>query len=121
MTSDFDSAPGIADAASGAVGGELAFTFPGVLEVIHRCTACEIAVLGVEVFEVRREGCSTKSLSGYERETGSGPKQKEGWAEYVRANNLRAEDYAKRNRAGDDHIYVLTAVSWKEFRELKAR
>lgn len=119
MTSDFGLLPGIADMASSTIGEELAFTFPEVLEAIRLCTENEIAVLGVEVFEVRREGYATKNLSVYEQQVGRGPKQREGWSEYVRANNLRAEEFASRNPTGDEHLYVLTAVSWKEYRELK--
>jgi len=53
MTSDLEQVESIARAASGkTVGDELAFTFPEVAEVIRRCTGNEIAVLGVEVFEV---------------------------------------------------------------------
>ena len=120
MTSDLEHVESIARAASGkTMGDELAFTFPEVAEVIKRCSEHQIAVLGVEVFEVRPTGYLTKNLSDYDQRTGSGPKQQAGWADYVRANNLLAEEFVKLHPTGDDHIYVLTTASWREFREIK--
>jgi hypothetical protein len=120
MTSDLEQVESIARAASGrTIGNELAFTFPEVSEVIRRCTENEIAVLGVEVFEVRPTGYLTKKLSDYDQQMGSGPKQREGWADYVKANNILAEEFVRLNPSGDDHVYVLTTTSWREFQEMK--
>jgi hypothetical protein len=120
MTSDLEQVESIARVASGrTVGNELAFTFPEVSEVIRRCTENEIAVLGVEIFEVRPTEYLTKKLSDYDQHMGSGPKQQEGWAEYVKANNALAEEFVKLNPTGDDHVYVLTTASWREFQEMK--
>lgn len=101
------------------MGGELTFTFPEALEVIKRCTENQIAVLGVEIFEVRPAGYITKSLSDYDQQIRSGPEQQAGWADYVRDNNLLAGDFVRLHPTGDDHIYVLTAASWREFQEMK--
>ena len=117
MTSDFEAIPGVPDLACGRIGEEFCFTFPAVLDAIRLCTAKEIAVLGVELFEVRPGGYATTNLSLYEREVGTGPKGIRGWVDYVKANNVRATDFVSRNPGGDDHIYVLTTASWKEFRE----
>lgn len=120
MTSDLEQVESIVRAASGkTIGNELAFTFPEVAEVIRRCTENEIAVLGVEIFEVRPNGYFTKNLSDYDQHMGSGPKQQAGWADYVRANNSLAGEFVKLNPTGDDHVYVLTAASWRAFREMK--
>ena len=70
MRSDFESITPIALAAIGTVGDELTFTYPKVLEVIRLCTANEIAVLGVELFEVRSGGYAWKSLSTYDQQFG---------------------------------------------------
>ena len=120
MTSDLEKLESIVRAACGkTIGGELAFTSPEVSEVIGRCTENNIAVLGVELFEVRPTGYFTKNLSVYDQQMGSGPKQHARWADYVRANNVLAEEFVKRNPSGDDHVYVLTTASWREFQEIK--
>ncbi len=120
MTNDLEQVESIVRAASGkTIGDELAFTFPEVAEVIRRCTENEIAVLGVEIFEVRPSGYFTKSLSDYDQHMGSGPKQQAGWADYVKANNCFAEEFVKLHPTGDDHVYVLTTASWREFQEMK--
>jgi hypothetical protein len=120
MKNDLAQVESIARAASGrTVGDELAFIFPEVAEVIRRCTENQIAVLGVEVFEVRPTGYLTKTLSDYDQRMRSGPKQQAGWADYVRANNLHAEEFVKLHPTGDDQVYVLTTASWREFQEMK--
>ena len=120
MRSDLEQVESIVLAASGkTMGGELAFTFPEVDEVIRRCTENEIAVFGVEIFEVRPSGYFTKNLSDYDQHIGSDPKEQTGWADYVKANNRLAEEFVKLHPTGDDHVYVLTAASWREFHEMK--
>ena len=122
MKSDFEEIESIARAASGrTIGSELAFTFPDVLEVLKLCTENEIAVLGVEIFEVRQNGYLTKNLSVYDQQIGKGPKQQGAWGDYVNANNRFAEEYVRLNSAGDDHVYVLTTATWREFQETKER
>jgi hypothetical protein len=116
MTSDFGKIPSIASFACGkTVGGELAFTFPAVSEVIRLCTGNEIAVLGVEILEVRDDGYYTKHLSIYDQELTDCPRQRQEWGHYVAQNNALAEEFVGRNPTGDDHIYVLTTSSWEEF------
>lgn len=125
MTTDFEMLAPIATAASGKMDdGELLFTFPEVLEVIKVCTAKQIAVLGLELFEVRSEGYDTKKLSGYDQQMNRGPEKLEGWPDYVRKNNALAEEFVRTNPTGDDHVYVLTTSSWREFcviQEMKRR
>ena len=115
MTNDFESIQSIADAAIGAIGDELTFAFSRVLEVIALCTTNEIAVLGVEIFEVRSGGYSTVNLSTYEQQMGSDPKQRSDWADYVKANNVLADEFIRSNPTGDEHVYLLTTASWGEF------
>ena len=67
MTQDFEKIPSIIALANDRSTGELAFTFPEVVEAIHLCTSNEIAVLGVEIFVIRNgeyyaSGCSTYEL-----------------------------------------------------------
>jgi hypothetical protein len=115
MKSDFELIPSIADAAIGKVGEELAFSFPEVMEVIRLCTANQIAVLGLDLFEARPEGYHTKRLSAYNQQMNDGPDRDGAWTDYVRLNNTFAEDFVRQNPTGDDHVYVLITASWKEF------
>jgi hypothetical protein len=59
-------------------------------------------------FQVRGETYKTKKMSPYEL-----PDQS--WLDYVEANNALADEFIKMNPTGDNHIYVLTTSSWREF------
>jgi len=120
MNSEFDSIPQITFHAKGrSPGGELIFTFPEVIEVIKICTATRIAVLGVEIFLVTGAGYSALGSSDYDlRLSRKWPSvQPEQWNEYVRDNNDLAEQSVRENPAGDEHVYILTAASWAQFKE----
>jgi hypothetical protein len=104
----------VAVASDKSVSGELGFLYPDVLEAIRLCTINGIAVLGVELFQVRGELFHTVKMSGYEL-----PDPRQDWGNYVSANNAFAEEFVRLNPAGDDHIYVLTSSSWREFCEVQ--
>src|SRR5579863_869011 len=109
MTSDIETIESIVAEANGkTIGGELGFTFSSALDAVKLCTVHGIAVLGVEIFHVRGETYETTKMSGYEL-----PDQQ--WGDYVSANNALAEEFIRLNPAGDEHIYVLTTSSWREF------
>ncbi len=101
--------------------GELAFTFPEVLEVIRLCTENEIAVLGVELFFVKNHeyyasGCSTYHIQMMQK----WPEvQKHNWSKYVQESNKQAEESVQTNPTGDEHAYVLSTSSWSEFCEIQ--
>ncbi len=108
--------PGVEEAAVGVVGNELTFGFPRVLDVIALCTANEIAVLGLELFEVLPEGYVTRNYSLYdqEEELRRSPANADAWTAYVRENNIRAGKFVRGYPAGKGHVYVLTVASWNE-------
>ena len=109
MITDLETIGSITAIANGkTVGGELGFSFPEVLEAVRLCTASGMAVLGVEIFQVRGETYETTRLSAYEL-----PDQE--WGAYVSANNALAEEFIRSNPTGDEHIYILTTSSWREF------
>jgi len=119
MTSDFESIPSIAYIASGkTAGGELIFTFPEVLQAIRLCSSNSIAVLGVEILEMRSDGHVTKRLSQYDQHLKTRPQQMRDWTVYLKENNARAHEFISENPVGDDHVYVLTTSSWREFSSL---
>jgi hypothetical protein len=95
------------------IGGEPAFTFPDVLDVLALCTKHEIAVLGVELFRAGLNGYSTEGMSTYEMQLGEHP-----WHEFVALNNSLAAEFVKQNHGGDDHFYLLTASQRREFSSL---
>ena len=121
MTRDFEQIQFISDAAIGKIGDELTFPFPEVLKVIDLCRMNEIAVLGVEVFLVKPDGFYACGCSDYDLYLNRkwSKVQASDWGEYVRENNELAERDVRRNPVGDDHVYVLTTVSWKEFRKIE--
>jgi len=116
MSSDFSLHPSISNAAIGKVGDLLTFPFPEVFEVIKLCAINEIAVLGVEVLRVGVDGYYTEALSTYDLQPfGRADIERAGWVDYVRLNNSSADEFIRQNPTGDDHVYVLTTASWREF------
>jgi hypothetical protein len=95
------------------IGGEPAFTFPEVLDVLSCCTKCDIAVLGIELFTARPEGYRNEGMSTYEVQLAG-----QSWHDFVLQNNGFAADFARRNRGGDDYFYLLTASREQEFAKL---
>jgi hypothetical protein len=111
MTSNLETLEPVLGLAHGrTIGGEPAFTFPDVLDVLALCTKHEIAVLGVELFKVSPEGYRTEGISTYEVQLGEQP-----WREFVVLNNSLAAEFVKQNHGGDDHFYLLTASQQREF------
>ena len=100
---------------------ELTFAFPEVLQAIHLCSANQIAVLGVELFQVKSERMYNGGLSVYDLSIGRDPETLREWPEYVNRNNVQAEAFVTQNQAGDDNVYVLTCCSWREMGQIKAR
>ena len=92
------------------IGGEPAFTFPDVLDVLALCTKHELAVLGVELFKAGSNGYCTEGISTYEIHLEEQP-----WHEFVALNNSLAAQFVKQNHSGDDHFYLLTASQQQEF------
>jgi len=122
VTTDFEQVPRVLSIAVGRVGEELTFTYPEVLGVIDLCSANAIAVLGVELFLVKPDGHYASGTSDYDLlEKQRWPTvELVDWTEYVRYNNALAKECVHRNPLGDDHVYVLTTSSWREFSETQA-
>ena len=119
MFRDFEQIPDVASAAIGKVGDEPIFPFPEVLGVIELCSSNQIAVLGVELFLAKPDGYYASGCSDYDLlENQRWPAvQLANWQEYVRQNNALAEECVRGNPLGDDHVYILTSSSWREFCE----
>jgi hypothetical protein len=92
---------------------ELVLPYAEALTAIAVATEYQIAVLGLESFEAQNNGLLTVDYSRYEfRIAGS-------WSEFVRTNNAEAERWIKEHRLGENHGYILTSTSEKEFASLK--
>jgi hypothetical protein len=117
---DFEATPAVKTKAAGAIGDELTFTYPEVLDVIALCSANQIAVLGIELMKLCSDGLyRTAGLSVYDLSIGKDPSTVQEWPEYVKKNNVQAEGFVRQNPAGDDHVYVLTTSSWQELDRIK--
>lgn len=111
----------IASLAVGTVSDELTFTYPEVIEVVKLCTENLIAVLGVEIFEVRPEGYRTTDYSIYDQSMSNASNlSPDQWPDYVVENNSHAEEFIRFHPAGDDHVYILTVASWRRWLQLCA-
>jgi hypothetical protein len=96
-------------------GDELVLPYAEALSVIGTATEHQIAVLGLEAFEVQKEGLLTVHLadaSAYTPFTGD-------WKVYVATMNAEAERWLKEHRLGENHGYILTSASEREFALLK--
>jgi len=95
-------------------GEELVLPYAEALSAIRIATEHQIAVLGLEAFEVKKEGLLTVSLadaSSYTPFTGD-------WTAYVAIMNAEAERWISEHRLGENHGYILTSTSEKEFASL---
>jgi len=122
---DFEQIREISVMAVGKAGDELTFSFPEVLSVLKICDRNGIAVLGVELFEVGTDGYSTRRIAPYSFDQTAQDQlvatlNTKDWQDYVLCINYMAEEFIKRNPAGDEHVYILTACSRREFRDVEA-
>jgi hypothetical protein len=78
-----------------------------------------IAVLGVEVFRILRDGFSVETYRfGTETYSGYEVKFDGNWQEYVSLNNEAAARFIDENSFGEGYGYILTSTSENELREL---
>lgn len=83
----------------------------GVIYIIPN----KIAVLGVELMHRVEAGYRTVALSTYELNIQHDGIESSGWMDYVGTNNKCALEFVTLHPAGDGHVYILTAASWREF------
>lgn len=95
------------------VGGEWLLPYPEALDAITAATAHGIAVLGVESFEKRGDELHVLDYSGYEFSP-SGD-----WRQFVEINNGAAAGFVESHAVGENHGYVLTSASAREFAQLE--
>jgi hypothetical protein len=93
---------------------ELVLPYAEALRAIAIASEHEIAVLGLEAFEVQGEGLLTVDLadaSAYVPFAGD-------WRAYVAKMNAEAERWLREHRLGENHGYILSSTSKKEFASL---
>ena len=96
-------------------GNEFVFPFDAAFRVIGFATKHQIAILGLEAFEVQKDGLLTVDLadaSRYVSFTGD-------WNAYVVAMNAEAARWIEEHRLGEKHGYILSSASENEFASLK--
>ena len=96
---------------------ELVLPYVEALSAIVVATNHQVAVLGVDAFEIRRDELLTVKMvdpSRYIPFTGD-------WEEYVATMNAEAERWLKEHRLGENHGYILTSTSKSEFADMKFR
>jgi hypothetical protein len=100
-----------------ASGKELVLPFGEALAAITIATNHQIAVLGLDAFEVRKDGLQTVYLADASRYISfSGD-----WRAYVMNINAEATRWLAEHRLGENHGYILTSTSEREFSALKPR
>jgi len=99
---------------SASTQSELVLPFAEALRAIEIASEHQIAVLGLDAFEVRKDGLLTVGLadaSAYIRFTGD-------WTAYVGKMNAEAERWIKDHCLGENHGYIVTSASRDEFARL---
>lgn len=96
-------------------GNELLLPYDEALRAIAVASELQIAILGIEAFEVRKDGLLTVDLadaSRYVPFTGD-------WKAYVTTMNAEGVRWVKEHRLGENHGYILDGASEREFTRLK--
>jgi hypothetical protein len=94
-------------------GNELVLPYTEASNAIGIATEHQIAILGIEAFNVLKDGLLTVDYSGYD------VPYKDDWLAYVVAMNAEAERWITEHRYGADHGYTLTSASRKEFDQIQ--
>jgi hypothetical protein len=94
---------------------EMVIPYPEVLEGIRAASRNAIAVLGVELFQIVGKELLVLEYSRYEF------KFQGDWESFVRTNNQDATKFVEEHVRGEEHGYILTATSKREFDELRRR
>lgn len=98
-------------------GEELVLPYAEALRAVEIATEHQIAILGLEAFEVQSGGLLTVDMadaSGYIPFAGD-------WQAYFTALNREAERWILDHPLGENHGYILTSASKTEFASLARR
>ena len=98
-----------------ASGSELVLSFAGATAAILIATDHQVAILGVDAFEIQPDGLGTVALFDASRNnafTGD-------WKAYVALLNAECSRWLNEHRLGENHGYILTSASESEFANLK--
>ena len=96
-------------------GEELVLPHAQAVSAIKVATDSKIAILGIEAFEVRTDGLLTVDLADA---SGRIPFAGE-WQAYVARLNAEALQWINEHRFGENHGYILTSASRREFEMLR--
>jgi hypothetical protein len=95
-------------------GNELLLPFSEALKAVETASLHGIAILGIEAFEVQKESLLTVDMADASAHT---PFRGD-WLAYVQDMNKQAEVWIRGHRFGENHGYILSSASEKEFAAL---
>jgi hypothetical protein len=87
------------------------------LAAIRIAAEHHIAVLGLEVFELRDGSLLTVGYTGYDMK----PSSFSDWNSYAKAMNAEAEKWISANPLGANHGYIVTSATESELKEANER
>jgi hypothetical protein len=96
-------------------GNELLLPYSEAIRTIEIASQHEIAILGIEAFEVQKDGLLTVDMADASART---PFRGD-WLAYVREMNTEAEVWIRGHRFGENHGYILSSASKREFAALR--
>jgi hypothetical protein len=100
-------------------GNELVLPYSEALSAIGIASERYIAVLGLELFDIRKDGLATVNYSGYDDDDVPFAGD---WNAYVARMNSEAENWIKGHRRVEANFgYILTSASERELAEAKLR
>jgi hypothetical protein len=94
-----------------AFGNELLLPFVHASAAIRLATEHQIAILGIDAFEVQPDGLATVYLS----DPSSHIKFTGDWKSYVTTMNAECDRWLEDHRLGAKYGYILTSASENEF------
>jgi hypothetical protein len=99
------------------IGNELLLPYDEALKAISIAGENQIAILGLEAFEVTKDGLLTVDMA----DASSNISFTGDWRVYVARMNVEAQRWLREHPLGEKHAYVLTSTSEKEFADLRRR
>jgi hypothetical protein len=98
-------------------GKELLLPYVAALAAITVASNHQIAILGIEAFEIRNDGLRTVN---YSDPSASIPFTGD-WKAYVENMNAESERWLAEHPFGENHGYILTSASERELADAKER
>jgi len=116
MTRDFENLSKVKQIVNCSFGDEFCFTHTNAIKAVQICTENEVAVLGVEIYQVQGNDFQSQGCSEYDLGF-----KVHNWSLYVKDNNILAVQVLGKYLESDGFVYLLTTASEREFEILKMK